>query len=169
MRILPAAIGIVFNSDKTQVLLIKRKDIPIWVLPGGGVESNETAEDAVVREIEEETGVIVEIERKCAEYTPLNRLAAFTSVFICYIKSGKLSSHSSETAAIQFYPLNQLPSFFFPPHKEWIEDSLTHSELVKKTLTGINYKEFLKCFLRHPWYVLRYLWTRFFSNQEGPA
>lgn len=30
-----AAIGVIFNSNKSQVLLVKRQDIPLWVLPGG--------------------------------------------------------------------------------------------------------------------------------------
>ena len=34
-----------------------------WTLPGGGVESNETPEQAVVREIKEETGLDVKVKR----------------------------------------------------------------------------------------------------------
>lgn len=38
-----------------------------YEIPGGGVESGETVEEAVVRELEEETGIHVRIERKLAQ------------------------------------------------------------------------------------------------------
>ena len=39
---------------------------PFFEIPGGGVEEGETVEEAVVRELEEETGLHVRIERKLA-------------------------------------------------------------------------------------------------------
>lgn len=52
--------GIVMDSDPAAILLIQRNQEPnrgYWTLPGGFVESNEMAEAAVVREVEEETGL----------------------------------------------------------------------------------------------------------------
>lgn len=159
MPISPAAIGIIFNSDKTHVLLIKRKDVPIWVLPGGGIDPEETAEAAIIREIQEETGFLVQIERKCAEYTPINRLAAFTSVFICHIQEGQ-ASLSSETADIQFHSLSALPSTFFDIHYDWLKEALHSSILIQKPLTTLTYFKALKYLLRHPLHVIRYTLTR---------
>ena len=59
-----AAIGIIFNQERAEVLLVKRQDVPVWVLPGGGVESDENSGDAVVREVLEETGLRVKVIRK---------------------------------------------------------------------------------------------------------
>lgn len=52
--------AVVFRKNKGQweVLLIQRKHYPFegqWALPGGFVDLNESVEDAVVRELEEET------------------------------------------------------------------------------------------------------------------
>jgi 8-oxo-dGTP pyrophosphatase MutT (NUDIX family) len=160
MPLLPAAVGIVLNADQTQILLIKRHDVPVWVLPGGGIEKEERPEEALIREIQEETGYQVKIIRKCAEYYPINRLAAFTSVFICQIQKGQ-ACLSSETAAIAFHPLANLPTTLFPPHARWIQEVLTSSTLIQRRLTEISYCTLCLYFLRHPWQTLRFAWTRF--------
>ena len=65
-----AVFGVLFNAERTQVLLIKRRDIPVWVFPGGGLDPNELPEEGVRREVLEETGYEVVIVRKIAEYQP---------------------------------------------------------------------------------------------------
>ena len=50
--------------DGGRVLLIKRGHAPLkgqWSLPGGGVEIGETLEQAIAREVIEETGLTVEV------------------------------------------------------------------------------------------------------------
>jgi 8-oxo-dGTP diphosphatase len=50
--------------DEGKVVLIRRRYEPLkgeWSLPGGGVEVGETLEAAVAREMEEETGLRVEV------------------------------------------------------------------------------------------------------------
>jgi 8-oxo-dGTP diphosphatase len=54
--------AVVLDGDR--VLLIKRGHAPLkgqWSLPGGGVEIGETLEQAIAREVIEETGLIVEV------------------------------------------------------------------------------------------------------------
>jgi ADP-ribose pyrophosphatase YjhB (NUDIX family) len=52
-------------DDRGRILLVRhvRPSDTYWVLPGGGVESGETIEKALEREVEEELGVRCEIER----------------------------------------------------------------------------------------------------------
>ena len=50
--------------DGAQVLLIKRGHAPLkgqWSLPGGGVEIGETLEQAIAREVLEETGLTIDV------------------------------------------------------------------------------------------------------------
>ncbi len=49
-----------FDGKDLLILLILRKDDPYkghWALPGGFIEMKETAEEAIARELEEETGI----------------------------------------------------------------------------------------------------------------
>ena len=53
------ASGVVFHKD--HILLIHHKRIGAWLPPGGHVEDMELPHEAVVREVFEETGVVVEV------------------------------------------------------------------------------------------------------------
>jgi len=59
------ALGIIIN-DNNQILLLKRNpnieqwQPGKWALVGGGIEDNETSEEACKREIKEETGLIID-------------------------------------------------------------------------------------------------------------
>ncbi|MES2273027.1 MAG: NUDIX domain-containing protein, partial [Chlamydiota bacterium] len=100
--------GAVFSSDRTEVLLIQRRDVPVWVLPGGKVDAPETPEYAIVREILEETGFTVKVSRLVGAYTPLNRLARFTHLYECIVVSGS-AKLNPEAKGIRFVPLAHLP------------------------------------------------------------
>ena len=57
-----AAVGAVIRDDRDRLLLIQRGQEPglgQWSLPGGKVEPDESAREALVREVEEETGLRV--------------------------------------------------------------------------------------------------------------
>lgn len=65
MRILAASAVIVDDSDR--VLLVLRANEPdagCWTVPGGRVEKDESLANAVVREVMEETGLTVDVQRE---------------------------------------------------------------------------------------------------------
>ena len=55
--------------EKGKLLTIKRtkSDLAYWVIPGGGVEENETRKNALIRECREELGVDVKIGKLILE------------------------------------------------------------------------------------------------------
>ena len=56
---------------ENKILLVKRKTVVFkgyWALPGGRIDVAESAEEAVVREVKEETGLDIEIVKKIGEY-----------------------------------------------------------------------------------------------------
>jgi len=154
-----AAIGIVFNQSRTKVLLVKRQDVPVWVLPGGGVDQGELSTTTVVREVLEETGLNVKVIRKVAEYTPINNLARFTEIYECQPLQGVLKK-GAETKEVAFFSLHQLPKHLFFIHKEWLEDALKNrSEIIQRSLNQVTYWNLIKFFLKHPSWVIRFFAT----------
>jgi len=50
------AVSAVVTDSKGNILLHKRSDNFLWSLPGGAMELGESVEQAVIREVKEETG-----------------------------------------------------------------------------------------------------------------
>ena len=154
-----AVFGVIFNPQRTQVLLIKRRDIPVWVLPGGGLESKETPEDGVCREVLEETGYQVHIIRKVAEYLPVNWMTQFTHLYECQPLKGK-PTIGKETRDIRFFPLDELP-LLPPPYDRWIQEAIAnYPQMIRKKIEGVTLWILLKLFIQHPLLVSRYLLTK---------
>jgi 8-oxo-dGTP diphosphatase len=151
--------AVVFNAERTQLLLLKRRDIPVWVLPGGGLESEETPEEGVQREVLEETGLEVSIVRKVAEYLPVNWMTQLTHLFECRIQRGECKT-GQETKEVRFFPLDELPTLP-PPYSAWIKDTLAeYPDVIRKKIEGVTLWVLFKLFLQHPLLVGRYLLTK---------
>ena len=54
-----AAYGVITEGERVLLAKLRWPDAGTWSLPGGGVEFDETVEQAVVREVREETGLAV--------------------------------------------------------------------------------------------------------------
>jgi 8-oxo-dGTP diphosphatase len=150
--------GAIFNDERRQVLLIQRRDVPVWVLPGGGIEAGETPDEAVIREILEETGFHVKISRLAGQYSPINRLARPTNLYECVILQGK-PTPSAETRDVRFFPIDSLPPMP-PPYLEWIQDALKIGPTVHRNLESVTYCNLFKNLLLHPLLVGRFLLSR---------
>ena len=55
-----------------QVLLIKRRDVEVWALPGGAIDSGESTAQAAIREVKEETGIDIDLVRLVGIYSSPN-------------------------------------------------------------------------------------------------
>lgn len=151
--------GILFNEARTEVLMVQRRDIPVWVLPGGGLDKGETPEEGTLREVLEETGYKASIVRKVAEYLPVNKMTKFSHLFECSVLSGSMQT-SAETRDVRFFPLNALPPLP-PPYEGWIRDAAAnHPAVLRKEIEGVSYWVLVKLLVQHPILVGRYLLTK---------
>lgn len=151
--------GVVFSADRSSVLLIQRRDVPVWVLPGGGIEPGESPEEAVLREILEETGFEVATPRLVGTYIPINRLAKLTNLYECIFVSGQATT-GAETRNVRFFPLDRLPKLLPPPYPQWIGDAVPITPPFKKNLDSVTYFTLFKNFLTHPLLVIRFILAR---------
>jgi len=150
---------IIFNPAKTKVLLIKRRDIPVWVLPGGGIDPGEAPEQAAVRESIEETSMQITLKRKVAFYLPKNRLTRRTHFYEC--TASGTPNIGPETREIAFFPLDKLPRKLVPFYKTWIQDALLdHDGVLEKVIRKTSLWTFVWYLLCHPLLVAQFLLTR---------
>jgi 8-oxo-dGTP diphosphatase len=157
---MPAALGIVFSGEEpNQILLIKRRDIPVWVLPGGGIDKGEVPEHACLREVLEESGLEVTIERKLGFYKPKNWLSDYTHIFVCKPKSGSLTT-GPETKDIRYFSINALPKMMPPPHRMWAQRAYAGCKNEEAHVPDATSSLFFKALLTHPILILRFILAR---------
>ncbi|HLX55812.1 MAG TPA: NUDIX domain-containing protein [Ktedonobacteraceae bacterium] len=112
--------------DEERVLLAHRRDIDWWNLPGGGMEIGETVEEALCREVAEETGLLVQVERLVGVYSkPQKQEVVLT--FRCKVIGGELQP-TGESRACRYFSPDALPSNTLPKHRERIADAFLNQQ-----------------------------------------
>jgi 8-oxo-dGTP diphosphatase len=116
-----ADIIILKKIDKKQfVLLIERKNPPfagMWALPGGFLEMSETLEEAALRELQEETGIIGVELKQFHTFSKVNRdprHRTITTVFIGYAdKKTAMPKAGDDASEAEWFALDKLPPLAF--------------------------------------------------------
>ncbi len=76
-------IGIIIENEKGELLVGKRKGrFPYYSIPGGHLEMGETFEEAAIKEVLEETGLVI---HEPTVYSVTNNLASFQLTGMHYI------------------------------------------------------------------------------------
>jgi 8-oxo-dGTP diphosphatase len=152
-KMVHASDGILVDPDG-KIILIKRKSETFknfWALPGGVVELNETVEDALEREMKEETAVLVNPKEILGVFSDPNRDPrgrVITTVFICdYQGSPKAGS---DAGTLKKYSIDEALSLklafdhysILLAYKKWLNKKETFwskkSVKRKKPKTGLN-------------------------------
>ena len=117
------------TDDEGKILLQKRASSDIWGFPGGALEIGESAEEAVKREVEEETGLRVAVDSLIGVYTKYfdiypNGDEAQTIVFFfqCSTVGGKLHIDREETFDLVFFDPHNAPQLFNQQHRDMLAD-----------------------------------------------
>ncbi len=118
--------GVVFSGR--QVLLVRRRHAPFtgrWVLPGGFVVPGETLEEAVVREVREETGIAFRPRGLVGAYSDPRRDPRGCVLSVSYwgtVPSGRPRGGDDAREA-RFCSLSALPRLGFD-HEAILSDAL---------------------------------------------
>jgi ADP-ribose pyrophosphatase YjhB (NUDIX family) len=110
--------GVVLRGDS--ILLVQESADGRWTPPGGWSDVNQSAGETVVREVGEESGLIVRAVRllglldKQKHEHPYETPHAFKCFFLCEEIGGSLACDLHETLAAAFHPLADLPPLSLP-------------------------------------------------------
>jgi ADP-ribose pyrophosphatase YjhB (NUDIX family) len=127
--------AILFDEDRKNVLLTQRTDNGLWCLPGGMVDPGESIVDGCVREVLEETGLIVKVKRLSGVYSDPNRLIVYPDgnkahVVVLAIeveKAGGSLGLSDETSGASYFPVETAVEMdLFHDHATQIRDALAN-------------------------------------------
>lgn len=118
------AVGVVFD-ERGDVLTMERAGNGRWALPGGYVDPNESAEEAVVREVREETGLDVEPVELVDVYSLApgeegNPHSIVNVVYRCRVRGGELRL-SHEGTDLAYRDPKRLPA------DAWHEQNRTYA------------------------------------------
>ena len=133
-KIYPGTNAVLLN-DSNQVLLHKRSDNGAWGLPGGGMEIGETAEQCVIRETFEETGLHVAVKRLVGVYSdpksysilryPSGYMVHYVIMVFEVEQIGGQLQISEESTDLRFFDLDKLPGGIAPSARIRINDTLS--------------------------------------------
>jgi ADP-ribose pyrophosphatase YjhB (NUDIX family) len=128
-------VAAIIRNDDGHVLLQRRSDNGLWGLPGGGVEIGESVSTAIVREVREETGLTVQIERlvgvysnprfQVVRYADGNVVHYINTLFACRVVGGTLQT-CEETLDLQFFDPTRLPEGMLVSHLIRVQDAVAN-------------------------------------------
>lgn len=115
--------------DAGRVLLLQRQDFKTWALPGGSVEVGESAAQAAIREVREETGLDVVLTRLIGLYSMPHWIGnTHSAIFAARVSGGTLHPQASEAQRVAYIPTDDLP-----PHLNW-----WHHQAIRDATHGVG-------------------------------
>jgi len=135
--IIPSVTVLVFDEQE-RVLLVRHREGGKWVAPGGGIEPYEPPADAAVREMWEETGLLVEPVRILGvyggpefhwEYSNGDKVGYVMIVFQGNVKGGEPVGVEEEVLEMGFFAAEELEQL---PMAEWLKIVLADAFLKKR-------------------------------------
>jgi ADP-ribose pyrophosphatase YjhB (NUDIX family) len=135
-RLLQLAASGFIRDDRGRVLLGRRSDVMLWAPPSGVVQLGETPAKTLVREVQEETGLHVTVERLIGLYTGPDfewtypngdQAQIITAFFTCHVDGGALTPDHQEFLDLAYFAPSAFPSLM-PRYVRMLDDALAGRE-----------------------------------------
>jgi 8-oxo-dGTP diphosphatase len=120
------SVAALLRNEKGDILLVKRGVVPgkgKWALPTGFIEQHEHPEEAVVRELKEETNITGRPKRLIGVYS--EKTPTYGNIILVGYEMEYVSGTEkpgSDTVQAQFFPMKRLPQIPFRSHRAVIRD-----------------------------------------------
>ncbi len=120
---------VVVDLKNQSLLLIQRKNDPFaggWALPGGFMDMDESADATAIRELKEETGLVVSNVRQIGAYSAVDRDPRGRVVTVAFYANASESDHfaaADDAADAKWFPVGDLPRLAFD-HSNILADGL---------------------------------------------
>ncbi|WP_410982786.1 NUDIX domain-containing protein [Bacillus cereus] len=120
------SVAAIIKNEKGEILF-QYPGGEFWSLPAGAIELGETPEEAVIREVWEETGLQVQIKEikgifggKDFRHTYENgdQVEYIVVVFECEVIEGELKAIDRESLKLQYFSLQERPKLALPYPEE---------------------------------------------------
>lgn len=127
--------AIIYNNDKTKILLFKSSNRDFYMLPGGKVNELESSEDALKREVQEETGLEISIiDFKCfSECVVTDKETTYQQVEAIYeasyndeINNAEFNGLEGNWILFKWFNINDLDNVLIEPKE--IKDMLKNNK-----------------------------------------
>lgn len=124
------SVSIALRDADGRILLARHAEGNVWLLPGGGIEPGETPADAAVREMFEETGLIVRLTRLVGvfggpefivRYRNGDRASYVTTTFEATLTGGSSRPDSTELLELRFVNEDEAKKL---PKASWVAEVL---------------------------------------------
>ena len=122
-----AAMCIIYDEEKRLILFEKRTDNGMWCVPGGALELGETLEEALSREVKEETSldiwdpVLYDVKASVHMIYPNKDEVYYTDVLYIVTKFKGELKHDEESKELRWFPIDSLPENIMPTQTEYLE------------------------------------------------
>lgn len=119
--LIPSVAGVILNED--QELLLQQKSDNTWSLPAGMIEPQESPVQGLVREVREETGLAIKVERLLGVFGgegfgftyPNGDQVEYTVImFKCVVGSQLQTALDDETVSLKWFSKGNLPKLELP-------------------------------------------------------
>lgn len=126
----PIPVALVVAIQDERLLLVHRRNAPLanyWAPPAGYIEIDESLEEGAAREVKEETGLDIKIDRLLHVYSRANA-GVFMITFEGHVSGGSMTPSEDEVIEARWYGRNELPSQAAPEKgtllEQWFHETI---------------------------------------------